>query len=206
MTDRALVRTVRAITHRRQAGELPAHVRPDEVQAALAAEPRADVRAFLRFLWVTGCRVTEAIGGKVMGGECPGARVRDLAIAARTVALRTLKRKTPQTRVLDLTSEMIGELAVLINVEGYGLDDRLFPWHRSRAHAIVRATLTRAGVEARRAHPHALRHGHAIHALRSGVAVTAIQRKLGHASIVTTSGYMKLTGDEVRAEYEKVRW
>jgi integrase len=177
-------------------GELQPHVRPEEVAAALSAEPRQHVRAFIGFLWVTGARISEALSLRVSG----------LDMRRREVTLITLKRRKPMRRVLPLPASMVGELAIVITSGMVPSDGRPFPWSRSRAFEVVRDAFMRVGVERRRCHPHALRHGHSIHALRSGVRLNTLQRQLGHASIVTTSGYLKNTAEEARQEYEGVKW
>jgi integrase len=178
------------------AGELPAYVRADEVAQAVERERRTRVKVFLRFLWLTGARVSEALA----------VRVGDVDFRARLARVRTLKRRKPQTRTIPLPPEHLGELAVLVNTEGLTGGDRLFPWSRSRAFELVRDALVTAGVERPRAHPHALRHGHAVHALQGGAPLNVVQRALGHASITTTSVYLSVTGDDVRRFYSGIAW
>jgi integrase/recombinase XerD len=185
----------RAALARTTSGELPAYVTKDEVDRAL--ELLGDrVHAFVRALWLTGGRVSEVLGLKVA----------DLDLRARTAHLATLKRRKPTVRAVPLPTGYLGELALLVNTEGLKAGDRLFPWSRNRAFEIVRDVLVAAGVDRERAHPHALRHGHAVHAVLAGVPLNIVQRQLGHALISTTSIYLAVTGEDVRRAYERIDW
>lgn len=177
--------------------ELPHYVRAEEVHQAvaqLADKPR--VAALLRFLWLTGCRCSEALA----------VRVRDVDFRARLVTVQTLKRRKPTVRTVPLPADFLGELAVLVNAEKLGADEPLFAWSRSRAFELVRDALLAAGVDRLRAHPHALRHGHAVHAVLHKVPLNILQRALGHSLISSTSIYLAVTGEDVRRFYDGIEW
>ena len=55
-----------------------------------------------------------------------------------------------------------------------------------------------------RFHPHRMRHTFACHWLERGGNLSALQRAMGHASIVTTERYARLTDEHVRAEAERI--
>ena len=194
---KALVRVKRqigAIAQRAGSGELPEYVRADEVAKAIELTGRAPVKALLRCLWLTGARISEVLALEVEG----------IDFRAKAVKLVTLKQKKKKIRVLPLPGEFLGELAMLINSEK--ITGRVFPWSRSRAFELVRDALVKAGVEKKRAHPHALRHGHAVHALEHGAPLNIVQRTLGHSSVLTTSTYLKVTGEDVRRYYDGITW
>lgn len=188
----------RSLHAARVSGELPKYVRLDEV---LAAERRcASLRRpglsglLIRFLWVTGARVSEALG----------ASWSDVDWTAHAVRLETLKRRARTMRAVTLPAAFVGQLAEA-RARG-GSEPRIFPLSRSRAFEIVRDALVAVGVERPRAHPHALRHGHAVHALTNGVPLPAVQRTLGHSSIYTTGLYLQLTAQDVRGFYDQINW
>jgi site-specific recombinase XerD len=172
---------------------------PDAATSALARIPcdpqlRARVHALLRLLWLTGCRISEALA----------VRLCDIDSHLGVVVMRNLKRRLKTaTKAAPLPGEFITSLLAL----GSDLPDgQLFPWCRSRAFELVRDTLLAAGVDRPRAHPHALRHGHAVHALRSGAPLNIVQQALGHASVATTSIYLRVTGEDVRRAYAGITW
>jgi integrase len=178
-------------------GERPKYVTADEVTCACALlESKPRVRAFVRMLWLTGARRSEALA----------VRVADLDFRLKVVTLPTLKRRKPTTRTIPLPESFLGELAVLINTFELKRDDRLFAWSKPRAFELVRDALLAAGVDRARCKPHALRHGHAIHALTHGVPLNIVQRCLGHATISTTSLYLAATGEDVRRFYAGIEW
>lgn len=55
----------------------------------------------------------------------------------------------------------------------------------------------------RHVHPHLLRHTFAVHLLQNGIHVYHLQVLLGHESLDTTSRYLGLMKDEIKAEYDR---
>jgi len=155
-----------------------------------------DQRVLLaRFLWVTGCRISEALS----------VRCQDFDFGARCVRLATLKRRRRHFRALPLPNAFCGQLAQWIAFARPGPDDRIWPWSRSWATEIVTAVLV-GGVDRRRAHPHALRHGHSFHAVAHQVPLPALQMQLGHLHLSTTAIYARATAADLRASYDQVPW
>ena len=52
-------------------------------------------------------------------------------------------------------------------------------------------------------HPHAFRHGFAVHLVKQGVPMTVVADLLGHGSLETTKIYLKLTEREVRKMFDQ---
>jgi len=162
-----------------------------EVERAAASSPPA-LAAFLRFLWATGARISEALA----------VTRRDVDFAAGTVRLSTLKRRAGHVRVIPVKN--LGDVAALVADGSIGQDDRIWTWSRAWACAKVATALRRSGVEARRGHAHAIRHGRAFALLGAGVSPAIVQRVLGHASITTTGLYLKATGADIRSALRDV--
>ena len=146
--------------------------------------------AFLYFLALTGCRMTEARLLKVKNvnlekGECWFIETKNddprKAIVTGTVIdhLRTLcKGKGPEDYVFT-------------NMEGKPLIEQLF-----RYDLVRRARM--AGVT-KRVHPHLFRHSLATTLLENGVDISIVARILGHRDVNTTySTYAHLSDDSIR--------
>lgn len=68
-------------------------------------------------------------------------------------------------------------------------------------HHIVRKVALDAGVD--NVHPHRLRHTFAISFLRNGGNALALQRFLGHSTLVMTNRYVALVTDDLQREHER---
>lgn len=174
------------------AGELPWYIRHDEVHTAMGLEPDLRRKELLFFLWRTGARISEAL---LFRGEDID---RNLGLAQ----VFTRKRKTLMKRPIPLPRHYLDRLTAIAPADG----GPIWPWSRTHAYLVIRAALERAGVEPGRAHPHSLRHGHAMHAIGNHVSLEAIQKQLGHAYISSTGQYLRATAEDVRREYEKISW
>ena len=170
----------------------PAEVLPPaEVEALLrACSRRAPTgirnRALIAVLYRAGLRIGEALA----------LEPKDLDPAAGTV--RVLRGKGGQARTVALDAGAFALVDRWQDVRarlGLGARQPLFCTRRGRAlHAsYVRRLLPRlarrAGI-ARRVHPHALRHTHAVELAREGLPMPWIQAQLGHANLETTSRYL----------------
>lgn len=184
-------------------GDLPLYVSADEVRRAIK-HADATTAALLAFLWGTGVRITEALA----------LTPQDIDVDRRTARVPTLKRrrkdgtgrKTSPARVVAVAGHWINPVLGYIVTARTGPQARVFPFGRQHAWRRISIALRAVGVDAGRAKPHALRHGHAVHAVQHGVALNVIQRQLGHASIVTTAIYLAVTVQDVRSAYDQFDW
>lgn len=171
-------------------------VTADEIHRALAAPDFLPRRLLVRFLWVTGARIAEALA----------VTTQDFDFGASCVRLRTLKRRGEYFRVLPLPGAFCGQVAQWIAFARPGWEDPIFPWRRTQASEVVTRLLLAGGVDRRRAHPHAIRHGFAFHFLAHGGPVNVLQALMGHAFLSTTAIYTRATGADLRASYDRVPW
>lgn len=207
-SGRSALVPARAAVYAAASAELPTFVTREEVHRALALlkDRRPEVYTLVLFLWSTGCRVSEAL--KVRAGM--------VSSRPAMVGIPTLKQKEATTtrgkkrrgtmRTVPLKADVLGELLHHMHTRKLDDDAPLFPWSRSRAFELVRDALVAAKVDRPRAHPHALRHGWAVHAVMNDVPLNVIQRVLGHSSITTTSIYLAVTGEDARPFIERVEW
>lgn len=184
------------------AGDFGPYVRREEMERALAVErPDRPLGLLLRVLWQSGARISEALA--LVAGS--------IDFGGNTLRLRTLKRRKnaqgiapARYRLVPVQQDLLGCLGQYLGWAKPRPDERLFSWTRSHAFVRIRRALAAAGVPPERCHPHAIRHGHAVAAILAGVPLPALQAQLDHASIATTSLYLKLTIEDRKAAYKGV--
>jgi integrase/recombinase XerD len=152
----------------------------DEVRELIRETHAGRDRTLVRFLYLSGCRISEALGLRWIDvGPCAvtvlgkGARVRTVAMPNGILReLRDLRRKgDPDTTW------------VFRSTRGRRLSAR-------QARHIVAAAAAEALNKS--VSPHWLRHAHAAHSIEAGAPLHLIRDSLGHASIATTSKYLGL--------------
>ncbi len=128
----------------------------------------------------TGCR----------WGELCRLQARDLQNGALVVE----QSKTGRVKRIPIEPELVKEIQ--------GRVGRLVPFSGESKGSFTRVVRKLSGVE--RFHPHMLRHTAATRWLEAGMNLAAVKEILGHASIVTTQRYARLSDAAVRAEAERV--
>lgn len=156
-----------------------------EVRALVEAPESLRDRALLRLLYLTGARISEA-----------------LALQADELDTTvTLHGKGGKRRQVVIPSTLLSELRSLGHSEGV-----LFRTKSGRgmtprdAQRVLEKAAARAGLRCKPS-PHWLRHAHATHALTAGAPLHVVQRQLGHASISTTSVYLRAREDQSTVGY-----
>ena len=180
---------------------LPVDTDEDTVSALLAAarawsgSAGTRAEAMLELLYATGMRVHELVSlrnnafGPQEDGQSwlrltgKGGRMRVVPIG--DYAQAALQRYQPIRSVF---------LRKFCDDAGWLWPSRGQQGHLTRQHfaRILKEIARRAGVEARRIHPHMLRHAFATHLLVHGADLRVVQTLLGHASITTTQTYTHL--------------
>ena len=156
-------------------------------------------RALLELLYATGCRGSEIAALqladidwgsntlKVMG---KGAKERIVPFG--NVAARHLKVYMETVRTKLVTNRSIGH--VFVNYRGT-------PLSRRSLGRIVDKYVEQGGFPD--VTPHSLRHSFATHLLDNGADLRAVQELLGHASVSTTQVYTHVSGERIKAVYNK---
>ena len=154
-----------------------------ELVAVAASPPNGRFRkpernaALVRFLYVSGCRVSEVCGitwgqfREVEGGQ----------------VVVTVEGKGGRVRYVRIGAEMWGLLRGLDEVREPG--GLVFGLTRDGVARVVGRVGQLVGIEGLT--PHVLRHLHATHALQRGVDIKLIQETLGHAHLSTTEHYLR---------------
>jgi integrase/recombinase XerD len=151
-----------------------------------AARPGRD-RAFIKFLYFSGARVSEAV-------KLQWKHIRQTDGVLRV----TLHGKGNKTRHVPLPSMMLADFDMLgdrrlgnfvfESCYGNALDQK-------EAWRIVRHAAQNAYIRAN-VSPHWLRHAHATHALSRGAPAHVVQSTLGHTSLTTTGRYAHINNTE----------
>ena len=130
----------------------------------------------------------------------------DINTRESEIRIPTLKREISVSRMVPVRPELISEIASFLmehpEIKGrlFGVDPSNFRkwfYHLAKEASL----LQEAFVEGKKElfpHPHTIRHTRAMELLSAGVPVTAVQDLLGHSSLLTTSQYLRLSGQDVK--------
>ncbi len=140
----------------------------------------------ITLLYATGMRLAELMGIRLNDFSDDYAQLRILGKGnkERIVPIIEYARARVREYVERICAEKIctsQDNCLLLTIEGR-------PLSRSEVQRIVRAELTRAGVQGKRS-PHVLRHTFATHMLADGADMREIQEILGHTSLAATQVY-----------------
>ena len=118
------------------------------------------------------------------------AQVKDV----RNGVLVVSQTKSGKVRRVPLPADFLAELR--------GRVGKIVPYSTTSSGSFARDVKTKTGMA--RFHPHQLRHTFACTWLERGGSLAALQQILGHASIVTTQRYARLTDEVVKREALRV--
>lgn len=186
----------RAQVSRHISRRLPYYLTPEEAHRLIDAAENERDRLFLRVLWETGVRVSEAI--RVRLGDVGRDGIRVLG-------------KGDVERVVFVQDGLVSAILFYAHETALERYDYLFQSRRGghitkqRADQIIKDAAKRANLE-RNVHAHLFRHGYAINFLSCGGRLDALQEQLGHRDINTTRIYLRLSDEDVKAEVAKVRF
>ncbi len=105
------------------------------------------------------------------------------------------RTKSHKVRRVPLDPELIAEIR--------GRVGRLVPFSPTSRGSFAKVVRRLTGLAT--FHPHQMRHTHACQWLERGGSLAAVQQLQGHASIVTTQRYARLTDEAVQREAERIR-
>jgi integrase len=194
--------------------DLRGYLSAEEIKSWIENTPKFRDKVFLRLLWATGARVSEVVGDKSWKDPSrvfTPALAQDVDFKEGVIILNLLKRKKyppPKRRVVldGITLQYLREYILAQNIHP---NNALFAFTRQRAFQIIRATAKQAGITrvgSKKPHPHHLRHSHCIAYIRKNNTLEGLrklQRRIGHASINTTAGYLQF-GAEQQKETEEI--
>lgn len=164
--------------------ELPKYWERDYVNAQLARIADHRHQMLLRYLWMSGVRITEALS----------LRRQDCNFSAYTMTVRWLKSRKYLTRVVPMHPRLRDILQVYTAT--MKAEDRVFPMTRQRAWQLVQKYFD--------GNPHKFRHSFAVNWLRSGGDIVTLHKILGHSKIETTMIYLQIVPVDQGRELLKV--
>ena len=187
---------VRAQVSRQLSRKLPYYLTPEEAHQLIEAAESDRDRLFLRLLWETGARVSEAIAVRLGDVSREGIRVLG---------------KGKVERVVFVQDNMVASILLWAQERALGRNDYLFRSRKGghitkqRADQIIKESAGRANLQ-RIVHAHLFRHGYAINFLNCSGRLDALQEQLGHKDINTTRIYLRLSGEDVKREVAKIQF
>lgn len=193
-----------AIPSPRLSRALPRTLRPDEVEALLAAAQRRegvlglrDV-AMLEVLYGGGLRVSElvslplsALDGRAGLLRVLGKGRRERLVPLGEPALAAVARWLAEGRPLLLRRARGEPQAIFLSRRGG-------PMSRQNFFQRLRGLAREAGLPTDRVSPHVLRHAFATDLLEGGADLRAVQAMLGHADLATTQIYTHVSRGRLR--------
>ncbi len=186
----------RAQISRQLSRRLPYYLTPEEAHQIIEAAANERDHLFLRLLWETGVRVSEAIP----------IRLEDVA----RDGIRVLGKGNVE-RVVFVQDGLVSALLFYAQSRELGREDYLFQSRKGghitkqRADQVIKAAAQRAGLY-RTVHAHLFRHGYAINFLNCSGRLDALQEQLGHRDINTTRIYLRLSDEDLRREVSKLQF
>ena len=171
--------------------KLPLILSQEEVARILTAPPHLKSRALLMTIYAAGLRRSEVAS----------LRVRDIDSARMTITVH--QGKGQKDRVVMLSPVLLEMLRRYWRQ--HKPKEWLFPGGNpgqpisgNDVFAVFHNAVRRAGIT-KKLCPHSLRHSFATHLLESGTDLRTIQILLGHRSLKTTSRYLHVSQQQVRA-------
>lgn len=160
-------------------------------------------RAFLEFLYSTGCRITEALTLPLAGVD----------LASGLVEIEKGKGGKPRKvflgrQAIAASEEYLKKGRPLLVKEEKSSRGRLFtnrfgrPLSRMGALKIIRGYARAAGIK-KKVTPHTFRHTKATHFLEDGAPLRFVQEYLGHSDVSTTERYTHLRPEHLKKVFRQ---
>ena len=165
---------------------LPPYWEAEYINERIEAETNPAHQMLFRFLWMSGCRITEALS----------LRRKDIDFTNYTATVRWLKSRKYLTRNIPLHPRLRDILQVY--TASLKADDLVFPMTRQRAWQLVQRRF--AG------NPHRFRHSFAVNWLRQAGQLSTLSQLLGHKDIKVTMIYTQIVPIDQGKELMKIRF
>ncbi|MEW5766956.1 MAG: tyrosine recombinase XerC [bacterium] len=188
----------------KQDSRLPAFLFQDEIDTLLNIPKEDNIfglrdRAVLEMLYTSGMRISELTGLNIDSIDylAEVVKVRGKGGKERLLPLGSYAMQALQ-RYLSKRDKLVkdrSEKPLFLNRYGKRLSGR---WIRVMLNRYIREAALN-----KRVSPHTIRHTFATHLLDNGADLRAVQELLGHVSLSTTQIYTHVSGERLKAVYEK---
>lgn len=166
--------------------ELPKYWKAEYINEKIDAIPNYKHKMLMRFLWMSGVRITEAISFNKG----------DIDFKTYTVQVRWLKSRKYHYRIVPLHPNLISILEMY--TAPMNLADRVFPMSRQRAWQLTQKYL--------QGNPHKFRHSFAVNWLLCKGDVIMLHKILGHSKVQTTMIYLDIIPMDQGKELLKINF
>jgi len=166
--------------------DFPKYWKRELINSKLELIKNPQHQMLLRFLWMSGVRITEAVS----------LRKQDIDFQSYVMTCRWLKSRKYKFRNVPLHPHLKPLLQLYTST--LKAEDRVFPITRQRAWQLTKKYLD--------GHPHQLRHSFAVNWLRSDGDLIILHRILGHSKIQTTMEYLKIVPIDQGKELLKIQF
>jgi integrase len=192
---------------------VPDYLTPAEAVAMIDAARMRNRRdeLFLKLLWMTGVRVSEATA--ITPNNIKEGSLRVYGKAKPTPKEKRGKKGKPKDgkreRYIPLPDHLRADLYSYVVDSRIEPSGRIFPFTTTRAYQLVKQYAHLAGVERNRdtgIHPHLYRHGFAVNFLKQTHNLVALKELLGHTSILRTMIYLRLAQVDLREAMGQVNF
>ena len=194
--DESIIPRAKARVSQHLSRPLPYYLTVPEAHKLIDVAESDRDQLFLRTLWETGARISEAIPITLADVGRNGIRVLG---------------KGGKERVIFIQDSLVSAILFYAQEQRLEREDYLFPSRKGghitkqRADQIIKKAASRACLH-RGVHAHLFRHGYAINFLNCGGRLDALQEQLGHSDINTTRIYLRLTSEDVMREVDKIQF
>jgi len=173
--------------------ELPKYFSRDEVHRIIDSCTNPLHRLMIRFLWMTGSRVSEML-------EFKPSDINDYAGVLRILTLKQRKKGKGvlRHRIVPVEKLLLNELDDHIKLKGIQGDQRIFNVTRQAVHKMIVSICSKAGIDRPRAHPHTFRHSFAINCILQRVPLQVLKKWLGHSDIKNVMIYSQILAEDTR--------
>ena len=164
--------------------DLRKYLSKEEIDERLQEISNHKKKMFIRFLWMSGVRVTEAIN----------LEKKDLDLQNYLMTVKWLKSRRWNERVVPIHPLLKNILELY--VAPLKSTDKIFPYSRQHAWTICKKEMNCS--------PHQLRHSFAVHWLKNGSDIVTLHKILGHSKIQTTMEYLNIVPIDQGKELIKI--